>query len=358
MNQIETKKIVIIGELHQDLYYESEFYEQIVDEIVKNLVNLIRYNPDDLNKSILERFVKKGINDTPKKVMGLCYFKRGGNGNNSAEYLANLGIPTKLVSVIGRGSEWMIEELMEIGIDTESIFQINEITPVSTIIKSNFTTKIHLAPNLKDKMNFNGINIEDKIFNNGKIIFSTPLAEKFIDIFERGSNFGLITAFNIERQKIQSIDQLSNLIRNRKDLLFLNLKDAYLIMERKANIEEVDQCFQKFAYIRVYTAGKEGSYVKTDYFTLNFPGIEVDAVVDRTGAGDCYAAGFLTKLYEYIKDKEVLVELMHHKNVNKLKEILNACIKFATFTAIYKVTKQMAPSKEELELFIKNFQFK
>jgi len=358
VNQIETKNVVIIGELHQDLYYESEFYEQIVEEIVNNLVNLIKYNPDDLNKTILEKFVKKGITDTPKKVMGLCYFKRGGNGNNSAEFLANLGIYTKLVSVIGRGSDWMIDELRDIGINTDSIFQINEITPVSTIIKSNFTTKIHLAPNLKDKMNFDGILFKDEIFENTKIIFSTPIADKFLDIFEKGSNFGLITAFNVERQKIHNIEQLSKMIKNRKDLLFLNVKDAYLILEQKATIEEIDQKFKKFAFIRVYTAGKDGSHVKTDNFTLTFPGIEVDAIVDRTGAGDCYAAGFLTKLYEEIADKKELINLLTAKNSEKLKVILNSCIKFATFTAIYKITKQTAPSKEELELFIKDFQFK
>ena len=287
--------------------------------------------------------------------MGLCYFKRGGNGNNSAEFIFNLGIPTKLISVIGRGSEWMVTELNELGVDTNSIFQIDEITPVSTIIKSNFTTKIHLAPNLKDKMNFNGINIEDDVFKNAKIIFSTPIADKFINLFEQGSNFGLITAFNIERQKIQTVDQLSSLIRNRKDLLFLNIRDAHLILERKANIEEIDQNFKKFAHIRVYTAGKDGSYVKTDSFTISFPGIEVAAIIDRTGAGDCYAAGFLTTIYELIESKNEFDDLLLLENSSKLKGVLKKCIEFATYTAIYKITKQTSPNKERMKGFIHQF---
>jgi len=87
--------------------------KSFVEKIVSNVSNFIRYNPDDLNKRILENLVRKGFSDTPKKIEGNCFFKRGGNGNNSSEYFASLGIPTKLISVIGRGSEWMIDELKD-----------------------------------------------------------------------------------------------------------------------------------------------------------------------------------------------------------------------------------------------------
>ena len=233
------KNLIVLGELHQDLYYESDFYEELVDKIVDGLVHYIRYNPDDLNRKILEKLVKQGISETPKKIVGYCYFKRGGNGNNSSEYFAKLGVPTKLISVIGKGSEWMYPELQALGINTDDIFQIDEITPVSTIIKSKFTTKIHLAPNLKDKMNFNNITIKDSVFENAKIIFSTPIAEKFIKIFERGFQLGLITAFNVETQKITNMTQMSELIKERCDVLFINLKDVYIILNKKPTMEEI-----------------------------------------------------------------------------------------------------------------------
>jgi len=346
--------LIVVGELHQDLYYESDFYEQLVEKIVNRLNNFVQYNPDDLNRRLFEKIVKEAFSLTPKKIVGHCFFKRGGNGNNTSEYLARLGVPTKLMSVIGRGSDWMYSELKDLGINTDAIFQIDEITPVSTIIKSNFTTKIHLAPNLKNKMNFEGIEIKDELFDNAKIIFSTPLAEKFIKIFEKGSKLGLITAFNVETQKITSIEQMSNLIKERYDFFFMNLKDAYFILDNTLSVEEIDEKFKIYAKIRIYTEGNKGSHIKTDSFSLFFPGTDVN-VIDRTGAGDCYAAGFLTKLYQLINDKKQLNSLLENTNINDLKAILNECIEFATYTAIYKISKLEAPSREKMEDFIKSF---
>ncbi|MFX1587030.1 MAG: PfkB family carbohydrate kinase, partial [Promethearchaeota archaeon] len=113
----------------------------------------------------------------------------------------------------------------------------------------------------------------------------------------------------------------------------------------------------KFAKIRIYTAGKDGSYVKTDNLTIAFPGIEVSAIIDKTGAGDCYAAGFLSKLYELVENKKALEDLITSNNSSKLEEILQKCTKHATFAAIYKITKQTAPVKEEMENFIQKFKF-
>lgn len=349
------KNILVLGEIYQDLHYESNFYEELVEKIADNVVIFLKYNPDDVNKKILEKLVKKGIENASKKVIGCSSFKRGGNGNNSAECLAQLGIPTKLISILGRGSEWIYGELKKVGVNMDTVFQIDEITPVNSIIKSNFASKILLSPNLQDKMSFEGIDIRDNVFDNAKIIFTTPLAKKFVKIFENSFNFDLITAFKIEKQNISNLEELSELIKKQYDIFFLNLIDAQLILNEKLTIEEIDKKFQLYAKIRTYTNGKEGSYIFTDNINLKFSSIELKEVIDHTGLEDFYSAGFLTIIYHFVEHKFQLLDLLKPENEDKLKSILNSCGKFATYTAIYKITKQTAPTKEEFNNFMKDF---
>ena len=349
------KNIIVLGEIHQDLHYESNFYEEFVEKIADNVANFLKYNPDDVNKKILEKLVKKGIENASKKVIGCSSFKRGGNGNNSAECLAHLGIPTKLISIVGRGNEWIYAELKKVGVNTDTVFQIDEITPVNTIIKSKFASKILLSPNLQDKMSFEGIDIKDNVFDNAKIIFTTPIAKKFVKIFENSFNFDLITAFKIEKQNASNLEELSELIKKQYDIFFLNLIDAQLILNEKLTIEEIDKKFQSYAKIRTYTNGKDGSYIFTDNFNLRFPDIELKEVTDHTSLEDFYSAGFLIIIYEIVENKFQLLELLKHENDEKLKSILNLCGKFATYAVNYKITKQKAPTTEEIKNFMKDF---
>jgi sugar/nucleoside kinase (ribokinase family) len=350
------KEIVIIGELHQDLYYESNFFQIIIEKLTLDLVNFIKNNPDDLNSRIIKRVITRGIENISKKIEGSSYLKRGGNGNNTSEIISTLGIPTRLISVIGRRSYWMIEELNKLGINTENIYQIDELTPVSTIIKSHITTKIHIAPNLKKKMNFSQIEINHSVFDDAKIVFSTPFSEKYVNLFKMASKKDIITAFTVEFQAIQSLATLNDLIQEEGDILFINLDDAIKIIGNSLKIEQVDGILKKYARIRIYTEGKKGSILMTDKIRVDFPGIETDQVEDLTGAGDAFAAGFLSQLYDLIENKIDFNRLFFPENVADLKSVSFKCVKYATFSSLYKITLQEAPNKQELEEFIKLYE--
>ncbi|MGM0470240.1 MAG: carbohydrate kinase family protein, partial [Promethearchaeati archaeon] len=289
--------------------------------------------------------------DLPKKILCDSNIQRGGNGNNSAECLAKLEMPVKLISVTGKGVSWMVDELSQLGINTENIYQIEQKNPISTIIKSAFTTKIYLSPNLKEKMNFEGINLEESLFKDAKLIFITPYAQKYSEILEKASKLNKIIAITIEYQKINNSEQFRELVKEKTDLLFINLSEAKLIFENQ-NIEGIDSKLKNFSNIRIYTDGKNGSYIFSDYIRNVFiPTKEVE-VIDRTGAGDSYAAGFLAKFSNFFESKTQLRKILSNDKKEEFRSKLKECGKYATFTAMYKISHQEAPTKDELKKFI------
>jgi len=67
--------IIVLGELNKELYYESNFYDKVIEEIISQLDNFIRYNPDDLNKKVLKKIVTRGFSNIPNKIIGPVHLK-------------------------------------------------------------------------------------------------------------------------------------------------------------------------------------------------------------------------------------------------------------------------------------------
>jgi DUF1009 family protein len=63
-------KIILLGKLNKKLYSKTNLYDKTIEEIVSQLVNFIRYNPDDLNKEVLKKIVTRGFSNIPNKIIG------------------------------------------------------------------------------------------------------------------------------------------------------------------------------------------------------------------------------------------------------------------------------------------------
>ena len=98
----------------------------------------------------------------------------------------------------------------------------------------------------------------------------------------------LSDSFCVDRHR----DDFLALVSDEVDLLFGN--DAELIsLYRTETFEEAVDELRKHCQFAAITVGARGSIIITDHDMIEVPAVPVRKVIDTTGAGDLYAAGFL-----------------------------------------------------------------
>ena len=408
---INSKKVLVVGELHRDLFYRNKLFTRLATEIAHVIaLNVETYykmkkkeinvkeaadqdagdkgngdhksesesysqNMEELEEELRKKILKT-IDLTDKKYSGTAYLKRGGNGNNSAELLAKIGVNTGLLTVIGEDSEWMVDEIKKNGINTSTIFKKKVTTPISTIVEDPNITKIFLADNLKKEMNFSNIDLPDNLFDSTLICFITPMDFKYKNILQMARSENILTAFTLELQKIKGISDLRKCVPITADFMFCNLDDAVsvcrteieeplesmedYIKKRKQEgeqnqkkieweyqvekINRVDKILQVFARTRLYTMGKYGAWARFSNKTI-YRGIIEVPVINRTGAGDVFAAGFIAKLASKIKDSQEFY-LMSEGEKEWLYKV---CLLFATAASAVKVSTGNTPNLKQIQ---------
>lgn len=97
-------------------------------------------------------------------------------------------------------------------------------------------------------------------------------------------------------------DEFLQLMRSRTvDIVFANEDEAKALYKTKS-LETAIAAMRMDCRLSVITRSEKGAVVVTPDQTLTVPAIEIDDLVDTTGAGDLYAAGFL---YGYTKDRSL-----------------------------------------------------
>jgi sugar/nucleoside kinase (ribokinase family) len=382
------RKILVVGELHQDLFYKTDAFRELANEITSEIGKYLDQlkNPSDGLKKELRSIIIDTMQRTSKKYSCEAYSKRGGNGNNSATILARLGVNVGLATVVGQGSEWMFPEIQALGIDTSTIFKKVEPTPISTIIEDPEITKIFIATNLKKPMNFEGIEIPNTLFNDSFLIFITPMDYKYKHILDVAYHADKLTAFTLELQKIDNINTLKSCVSIKAEFLFCNLDDAIKVCSSELKepiesfeafktkplskpnmdvemayqtykVEKIDVILRNFSNVRIYTLGKYGSWVRfgtgQDERLIHQNIIEIK-VKNRTGAGDTFAAGFIAKLYESVGS----IEEYRKKTIGEKEWLFKVCLLYATGASALKVSTGEPPSKEDVIAILKSIKQK
>lgn len=107
----------------------------------------------------------------------------------------------------------------------------------------------------------------------------------------------LSDSFCVERHR----DAFLDLVEHHVDLLFANEAEITALY-RTDDFDEAAAGVRRHGAVAALTRSEKGSVVVTEDELIEVPAHPVDALVDTTGAGDLYAAGFL---YGYSRDLDL-----------------------------------------------------
>lgn len=236
-------------------------------------------------------------------AMGRAAEVSGGSAANTLAGMADLGAKTAFIGKVNA------DELGRIFRHDMNAIGVEFTTPDATKSVPTARCLIAVTPDGQRTMNtFLGAagemyveDVDTALVGNAKIFYGegymwdlectkAALRHAFAAARAAGTKiaFTLSDVFCVERSR----DEYLAMIKNDFDILFCNHDEAKALYPEKT-FEEVLDALQGQCEVVAVTCGSKGSIILTADERIEVDAIWVNEVVDTTGAGDLYAAGFL-----------------------------------------------------------------
>lgn len=228
----------------------------------------------------------------------------GGSAANTIHALAKMGIESGFVSYVGKDEigKFFEDSMNSVGVKPLMFHSDTVSGTARTIISADGERTF--ATNLGASVELNENVITSELFNNwnycyleGYLIANKNLFKKVIyTAKECGCKVILdLASYNVVEDNRDFLNELLPQI----DIIFANEEEAKVLTNKSA--EESLEYIAQHTDIAVVKIGKRGSLIKRGNEVVKIGCNKVD-VVDTTGAGDMYAAGFL---YGLINDYDL-----------------------------------------------------
>jgi sugar/nucleoside kinase (ribokinase family) len=255
----------------------------------------------------------------------------GGGGANIAIGLSRLGIETTLWSEVGKGSvsKIILEKLKHEGVVTKLLETRDDFTNISAILlsKKGERTIINHRSH-QSNLTFNS-NVKNQI-RTSNLLYLGNMPEVSLEertqVLEFAKENGIKTVLNLgvkdcrlgQLKLLKMLKKVDVLIVNRfelADMLSHQPKELFL---NKINYQQ--ELGLKEDSILVVTDGEWGSYAQTLFKIFYQKALQVDRVVDATGAGDAFTTGFIAGLL-YEKDIQTSLGIAAKNSASVIKKI-------------------------------------
>lgn len=229
----------------------------------------------------------------------------GGAAANTAYACAMLGLNTAFIGKIGLNDTFgtkIISDFNNVKVATKLMKYSKENGTGSAYVALNKEgdRRIYAHSGAANYLSKEDINEEEIIL--AKVLFLSSLRnfEPFIKAAKIGKSHDIPVIMNpgmliidqgIENIKIllEKVDIL--ILSQREFMTLMKIKDTELNIE--ANQIKMNELIKYGIKIIIITMGKKGAALITQFQSELIPAIKVDAVIDTTGAGDAFSAGFI-----------------------------------------------------------------
>lgn len=249
-----------------------------------------------VNCSLDRKGCKLLLNYADKIVVHKMSRTVAGNAANNAIGSARLGLKTTFCSIVGDddNGKWIKKTIAKDGVNTRYMtVEKNRETNASTVInyKGERTILVYHAPRKyklpklpKSKwVYYTSVGDGHKQYNKDVIAYIKKSKAKL------GYNPG-------SHQLITGLKTMQPVIKH-THVLFVNKEEAARILGKMSKIEKMLKKLQELGPpIVVITDGANGPYVRENHTNYHM-GILDGPVVERTGAGDAFATGFISALH-------------------------------------------------------------
>jgi sugar/nucleoside kinase (ribokinase family) len=281
------------------------------------LVDIFLEIPNDNPHFGLDKDKNKLFIDYGYKISLQNYVKEiGGNACNTSVGIARLGKNVGLCAEIGEDefSTFIINNLNSENINTSLLTQnLNKKTSFSVCL-NYLGERTLLVEHVERQHLFNFEN------SSAKFIYLTSLGDKWENAYEKTLDFVRQTesklAFNPGTFQLNNINDLVMELIQVSDFLFLNKQEAQKVLYGKnVNLNTEQEDIKKILFGLkslgpknvIITDSSNGSYLYSESGEIYHLGIIKVEVVEKTGAGDGYNAGFLSAILSDLDLKTAMI---------------------------------------------------
>ncbi|WP_068783487.1 carbohydrate kinase family protein [Paenibacillus phocaensis] len=231
----------------------------------------------------------------------------GGSPANIAMNIKRLGAQSTIASAVGkdRFGNFLLNHLIEAGIGTHLIQQVEQSTSLVVVTKSTSTPIPIFYRGADYHLKYSDI-LEQKIIDSKIVHFSCwpassmPVRTTLEQVIQTARQHNCLICFDpnyhpaIWQHNEDGISYVKHLI-SQSDIVKPSEDDANRLFGEASYEEQLENFLQLGAKLVVMTLGKDGAIVSNGVETIRFDTMATE-VVDTTGAGDAFWSGFYTAL--------------------------------------------------------------